>query len=459
MWANHVRGRDNARYGSLMSGGLVNYQSGMGLAADKSESAFYWPTRIYSASRLEVLRVESWAARKFIDIPVDDMLVRWRHWDPDFAETMERAERKHQAKTKLGDAMKAGRTYGAAFLVMVTGEDELHMPLVKTRVRRGDLKALHIFNRFDTIVLEREQDFMSPNYQKPLVYRFVDRRNATSYDVHHTRCLRFDGIKPLTVNGWDVYDEDWGISVLVAAVLAIVQEQTIATSTTHLVTEASIPIVKIANARESMASGTNDPDEPTIEQIGNQINMAKSIWRLLILDQGREEFDRVGVTFTGLPDLFDRYARRLAAAADTPATRFWGQSPVGLNATGESDMKNYALMIDARRGEEVADRVMDFDEVLARDAGLRRAPGNRWQPLIEPDREKEARTARIIATAVKTAGEAGAVNFDEERVILSGNDVFGELEGDAPDKGDTLLGELQKTKNPPANAEGSNAGV
>ena len=417
LWAQYRRGGGYRYGGSLLSGGLVNYQSGMGLSADKSESAFFYPTRVYSAGRLEVLRVESWAARKFIDIPVDDMLVRWRKWDAAYADIMEKAEERHVVKTKLGDAMKAGRTYGSAFLVMVTKEmgdsaANLNQPLVKTRIRKGDLKALHVFNRFDTTVVERDGDFMSPNYGKPTIYRFHERFSTHTYDVHHTRCIRFEGIAPLTSMPWDVYDRDWGISVLVAAVLAIVQEQTVASSTTHMVTEASIPVVEIAGARDSMASGDVDPDEPTIEQIGNQINMAKSIWRLLILDQGKEKFDRVAVNFQGLPDLFDRYARRLAAAADTPATRFWGQSPVGLNATGDSDMRNYALMIDARRGAEVADRVMDFDEVLARDAGLRRTPDNIWLPLIEPDLEKQARTARIKATAAKTASEAGGIDFD-----------------------------------------------
>ena len=56
-----------------------------------------------------------------------------------------------------------------------------------------------------------------------------------------------------------------------------------------------------------------------------------------------DEFDRVSYNFQGLPDLMDRFAERLAAAADIPATRFMGQAPKGMNATGASDEKNYAL--------------------------------------------------------------------------------------------------------------------
>ena len=70
-------------YGSLMQGGIQNYKTGMGTGLDSSESSFFRPTRIYSRHQLETLRVQSWAARKFIDIPVDDMLIRWREWKGD----------------------------------------------------------------------------------------------------------------------------------------------------------------------------------------------------------------------------------------------------------------------------------------------------------------------------------------------------------------------------------------
>ena len=54
--------------------------SGLGGAHDKAAATFFRPTRFYWRSPLEILRVESWAARKAIGIPVDDMFLRWREW-------------------------------------------------------------------------------------------------------------------------------------------------------------------------------------------------------------------------------------------------------------------------------------------------------------------------------------------------------------------------------------------
>ena len=62
-----------------MGGGFTNMQSGLGTDLDKSEHSFFFPTRIYWRTPLEILRVQSWAARKLIEMPIDDMLCRVAH--------------------------------------------------------------------------------------------------------------------------------------------------------------------------------------------------------------------------------------------------------------------------------------------------------------------------------------------------------------------------------------------
>ncbi|MCK4814686.1 hypothetical protein KA005_02860, partial [bacterium] len=66
--------------GGLTSGGFQNLLTGAGTSLDKTEYSFYLPTRITSKNQLETLYIQSWAAKKFIDIPVDDMFIRWREF-------------------------------------------------------------------------------------------------------------------------------------------------------------------------------------------------------------------------------------------------------------------------------------------------------------------------------------------------------------------------------------------
>ncbi len=63
---------------ALTHGGYRNPLSGAGGHTDKSDSGFFQPTYLQSRQQLETIYVESWACRKFIDILIDDMTIRWR---------------------------------------------------------------------------------------------------------------------------------------------------------------------------------------------------------------------------------------------------------------------------------------------------------------------------------------------------------------------------------------------
>ena len=58
-------------------------------------------------------------------------------------------------------------------------------------------------------------------------------------------------------------------------------------------------------------------------------------------------------TFAGLADVYDRMMMDVAGAARIPVTKLFGRSPAGMNATGESDMRNYNDYIDGIRDTTV----------------------------------------------------------------------------------------------------------
>src|SRR5690606_29935166 len=62
--------------------------------------------------------------------------------------------------------------------------------------------------------------------------------------------------------------------------------------------------------------------------------MAKGINGTLLLDAD-EDYDSKQASFGSLPDIIDRFLQQVSGAADIPATRLLGQSPAGLNSTGE----------------------------------------------------------------------------------------------------------------------------
>ena len=107
------------------------------------------------------------------------------------------------------------------------------------------------------------------------------------------------------------------------------EDQTLASSVAHLSQEASISVLNIAGLRDTIAGG-GDPDEISPAAIGQQINAGKSNFRLMMLDE-HEIFTRVAVSFAGLPDLFEKYQARVAAARKITLTRFLGSPPIGMS--------------------------------------------------------------------------------------------------------------------------------
>lgn len=434
--------------GNLTGGGIANAASGLGGAADKTEASFYLPTRYHSRHDLEVMYAQSWACRKFIDIPIDDMFVRWREWSSDAGddgEMMADVERRFSVPEKLARAMKAGRLYGTAVLLLALRDDDWTQPFDPAAMEPGRLIALHVFDRYALSVERRQIDYMEADFGMPLEYRFAPK-NGPGFLAHASRVLRFDGIVSLTSEGHHQYDEDWGISDVVPAVVAITQDQATASAVGHLAQEASIPVVKIGGLRETTAYGRADPDSPSAEQIGEQINNLKSVFRTLFMDSG-EEFERVGVTFAGLGEVMDRYATRLAACADIPVTRFWGKSPVGMNATGESDMANYAMQVAARQRKMLTEPLRVLDMLLAAEAGVAEPPEYAWPSLIDLSDADQAATAKAKVEALAAGIQAGVLDEDEAREALSGDPVFGQLPGDAPEPPEP---ELPPAPMPPA---------
>ena len=432
-----VRGRSARRagygYSSLTGGGVVNLTSGMGTSADKSEASYFTPTRLYTRYPLEVLCIQSWAAQKAVSLPVRDMFMQRRTFadtSPEQADEIDTALKQYRLDDCVQRLLIAGRQYGSSLLVMMTREAPMEEPLVVERIRPGDLTALRVLTRYDASVYQRDYDLASPDYADPIYYDLHPIYGGLPLRVHASRVVRFDGLRDPGDAHLTSYEQDWGVSILVPIVQTVMQEAGLAQSVAHLAQEASIPVLSIEGLRESMAGLAQN--EMSAEQIGDGINRMKSIFRLLMLEKGSEEFTRVAVQFGGLADLMDRAARRVAASVDVPFSRFMAESAKGLSATGDGDFRDYVLTFESMRQQllpTIYDRV---DQVLFRSAGLGEPPKYEWPSLLELTRTDKATVALTKAKAVREALDGGMIDEDEGRAALDGDDVFGALDGEAP---------------------------
>src|SRR5690606_38714621 len=103
--------------------------------------------------------------------------------------------------------------------------------------------------------------------------------------------------------------------------------------------EAKVDVLKIPGFMLALACDTDGAYQKQILDRLMLAATAKGINGSLILDS-EEEYDNKQVTLAQLPEIIQQFLQVVSGAADTPVTRLLGQSPGGLNSTGESDLRN-----------------------------------------------------------------------------------------------------------------------
>lgn len=408
-------------------GGFVNPISGAGTTLDKNSLSFFSPTRIVSKNFNETLYVESWAAAKFINIPVDDMFFKWRTFcdmENETIKLVEKVETQFKIKSKLSKTIKSSRLHGTGLFVILTKDSTPEKPLNIQRMMPGDLANIITVDRFDANIVAKENNPFSTNFGKPLFYS-INLKHGGSLVAHHSRVVRFDSIVPLSDNSWQSYDQDWGVASLIPVITEIFQDSNVSKGVAHLVNEASIAIQKVEGFEDAI-SGTGDGDM-TLQERMEQVNLYRSIYRTTFMDS-EDDFQRVAVSFAGLPDVLDRNAIRLAAAADIPETRFWSKTLSGLQSTGDGEARNYALKVGSDQNNQLPEPLETIDSVIAKHLGLTEKICYIFPSILDLSEKDQTEVALKKSQIVVPLVTAGLIDEDEARAILDGDAIIGNLD-------------------------------
>jgi len=137
-------------------------------------------------------------------------------------------------------------------------------------------------------------------------------------------------------------------------------------SSASLLFETNVDVIKIKDLMTMLS--TPDGAELLSERFF-LAKMLKANNNVTLLD-GEETYEKHNVTFAGIPDMLDRFMTILSAASDIPATRLFGKAPVGMNATGESDLTNFYDHIKEKQEFEFRPLLKKFDDIFSRHLGL-----------------------------------------------------------------------------------------
>lgn len=401
---------------------------------------------------LNTLYRNNWVTRRVIDIIPKDMLKNWHEYvtdaDPEQIDLVRKLERKTRLRAQLLQGLQWGRLYGgAAGLMMIEGqddEDSLAEPLDLDAIMPGDYKGLLIADRWAGIYpqLELVEDISDPEFGLPKYYEFRGQNNinATSVKVHHSRIVRFEGSDLPT---WEKQAESyWGASVLESVYEELKKRDNTSANIAGLIFLSNLRVLKM----EDLAQMLTATDELAQRDLYNTIQMQNylmSSFNMYVMNKD-DDFQSVNASFSGLHEIYECFMMDVSGAAQIPVTKLFGRSPAGMNATGESDMRNYYDVVEGEQEAILRPVLEKLTPVLCMSA-LGEVPDDievHFNPVYTPSSEELGNTVKWKTEAVLNFHDRGIISdqvaLKEAKQMSDESGLFSnitdELINAAPDK-------------------------
>lgn len=383
---------------------LINLVTGLGTAKDKGAATGYDVPVIDMAQLCNAFRGD-WLSQKVVQIPAQDATREWRNWVADEKQitAIEALEIALGLQAKVEEALIKARLVGGAGIYMgVEGAGEPAEELVLARVRTGSLKYIYVMERQELSPGPLVYDIASKYFGQPAYYQFTPQGSA-GMQIHPSRVVL---LIPQPVPLRSMRDSCWGDPILLAKQSALMNASVVGEATANLVHEATLDIFKVPD----LLNNVGDKEwRSLIQQRFQLAQLTKSTINALIMDK-TEEYERKETNFAGIPDTIAQQLNIAAGAADIPLTRLLGSSPGGLNATGDSDLRNYYDSIGAWQKVKLGPCLAPLDAVLLASAvGDAAGIYYEWRPLWQLKPTEKATNLSTKATAVSAIYNTGLV--------------------------------------------------
>jgi phage-related protein (TIGR01555 family) len=352
------KGGKKSRKGTM--DGFDNFLTKIGLRNDNSLSGGTYTFDLLTRNRIKLEQAYrgSWIVGKMVDSIAEDMT---REGIQIRTERDDGSIKKVQAAfVKLGiwrslrSLVRWGRLYGGAIGVLQIEGQDLSTELDVSTISKGQFRGVAVFDRWQVNPLIQHTIQYGPDIGLPAYYQIVN--DPTQLDpgyeftpiedntIHYTRLIRHGGIE---LPFWQALTElMWGESVLERLWDRLISFDNATMSSASLIDRANLRTVGVDGLREILAAGGEA--QQGLLAMFEMMRMLQTNEGLTLIDK-EDTFQTTSYSFAGLADMLIQFGQQIAGACDTPLVRLFGQSPAGLNATGESDMRMYYDNIKAQQ--------------------------------------------------------------------------------------------------------------
>jgi uncharacterized protein len=414
--------------------GFDNFLSRIGLNNENALSDSTYTFNLVTRNRilLEASYRGSWIVGAMVDLVAEDMTragVDITASSDEDTKVFEKAQVRLQIWSSIATLIKWGRLYGGAIGVMQIEGQDLSTPLDIETVGEGQFKGIVVYDRWMLNPILSPVIMSGPDMGLPLIYQIVSSalqnlgnpgpdnlkegekwEIAGIINVHHSRCIRYTGIDLPFFQA--ITEMMWGESVLERLWDRLVAFDNATMSSAQLIDRANLRTIGIEGLREIIAAGGQA--QKGLTQMFEMMRLMQVNEGITLIDKN-DEFASTAYSFAGLSDMLLQFGQQLSGASGVPMVRLFGQSPAGLNSTGESDIRMYYDTIKAQQEAKLRNPMSDLLQVLWRSTFGKPTPDDfdfEFTPLWQMDATDRAQNAKTNTETIIGAHEAGLLPLD-----------------------------------------------
>ena len=389
-------------------------QSGLGTNNLLSSTTYGFNPITRVRTLLEWIHRGSWLGGVAIDLVADDMTragVELKgDLDPNDAEEIEEAAVHYGVWNSINDCVKWARLYGGAIGLMLIDGQDVSTPLRIETVGKDQFKGILSLDRW--MVEPGLQDLvteMGPSLGLPKYYRVTAEAPAlVGKKIHYSRVFRLEGVR---LPYWQRLMENlWGISVIERLYDRMVAFDSGTQGVAQLLFKAYLRTYKIKGLREIIAAG--GPAYEGLIKHMNFMRLTQSNEGITLLDS-EDEFEATqNTTFAGSHEAILMLGEQISGALQIPLVRLFGQSPAGLNSTGESDLRTYYDGIKQQQERYLKQPLTTVYRMIAQSMGIKIKAGFSiaFRPLWQLTEEQKGTVAANVTETIMKAQGAGLVS-------------------------------------------------
>jgi len=332
--------------------GWENTLSGLGGADNNRAGANKFnPANKLAESELKDLYDGNWLARRVVDAVPNRALRKPVIAEQEVLDAFNKINTDNRYPSGvLKFASSMGRLCGGAVIVLgVMGsgsplaspipiDPETKLP----KISSGSVAFLEVLTKFDLDSISTYNVPADPTLHGRTEIFKVKNGRLKDLLIHSSRMIFVEGAARAR-QGTSQIDIDFPWQSVLQPVHEVLGSYGISWSAvSHLVQESSMAWLRLKGLTDMLTT----EDKALVQERMNLMSVGRNVSRTVFLDAGTdkenaEEFGRTAVSFSDLPAVMKEFALFMSGAADIPATVLFGMAPAGLNATGESDMRQW----------------------------------------------------------------------------------------------------------------------